>query len=209
MSLHEGENYRVKRKDIRRASGVLVDAFRQDPFWNKALTGASTTQKKAFFESPIRYCSAYGQAYAPTENIEGIIGWVSSEFADMTFWQALRCGSLFAMTRMGTKMAKRVMKIRRAVEPLEADRKANMRGRKYLYLIIFGVAFSLQGRGLGGRLMEPLIEDSEHTGLPIYVETTNERSVTIYNKLGFHTVNRVDLPKIDLPQWGMVREPNT
>ena len=83
-----------------------------------------------------------------------------------------------------------------------------MAGRKYIYLIIFGVAFELQGQGLGRMLMKALVKESEQIGIPIYVETTNEKSIDLYYRLGFNLVNQIDLLIINLPQWGMVREPS-
>jgi hypothetical protein len=51
-----------------------------------------------------------------------------------------------------------------------------------------------------------LIEQSERAHLPIYVETELERTVDMYERLGFRALNRITLPVIDLPMWEMVRE---
>ena len=56
--------------------------------------------------------------------------------------------------------------------------------------------------------MNALVEESEGRKRPIYVETTNETSVAIYERLGFQVVSRVEVPVVELPQWALVREPH-
>jgi len=105
--------------------------------------------------------------------------------------------------------AKLVRKMKPVFEPLEADRRANMKGRSYIYLVIIGVSSQFQGQGFGGKLLEALIEESEQVGIPVYLETSTERNVRMYKGLGFRLLNQITLPVIDVPQWEMVREPRT
>ena len=108
---------------------------------------------------------------------------------------------------MGMKMVRHTLEMKPIFEPLEADRKANMKGRVYIYLIIVGVASKFQGQGFGGKLLGALIEKSEQIGIPLYTETTTARNIRMYKRLGFSVLNQITLPIINLPQWGMVREP--
>jgi ribosomal protein S18 acetylase RimI-like enzyme len=196
--------YKVQKNDILKAGVVLADAFQHDPVWKKVLEEANIDQKHAFFESPVRYGLKYGEVYAPSEHLEGIAAWVPSDFADMTFWRAIRSGSFSSVMKMGMR---RALKMKSIFEPLEADRKANMKGRVYVYLMIIGVASEFQGQGFGGTLLGALIEESEQIGTPLYVETTTERNIRMYERRGFKVLNQITLPIIHLPQWGMVREP--
>jgi ribosomal protein S18 acetylase RimI-like enzyme len=109
------------------------------------------------------------------------------------------------MMRMGIR---RGMKMKPIFEPLEADRKANMKGRAYIYVIIIGVASESQGWGFGGKLLRAVFEESEGIGIPIYLETTTETNVSLYERLGFRVLNKITLPVVDLPQWEMLREPS-
>ena len=43
--------------------------------------------------------------------------------------------------------------------------------------------------------------------MPVYLETTTERNVRMYQRLGFRVAGEIPLPGIGLPQWGMIREP--
>ena len=200
--------YKVQKKDIPKAGVVLADAFQHDPVWNKVLEDANIGQKQAFFECSVRYCLKYGEAYATSEHLEGIAAWVPSHSADMTIWRGIRCGSFRSIMKMGMIRGTRLtLKMKPTFAPLEAGRKANMRGREYVYLVIISVASEFQGQGHGGKLLRALFEECEQVGTPIYLETATERNVRMYKRLGFRLLDEIALAVIDLPQWAMLREP--
>ena len=203
--------YKVQKKDIPKAGAVLADAFQHDPLWTKVFEDEAKNDQKmaAWYEGSVRYCLKYGEVYATSEHLEGIAAWVPDDLADMTIWRMVRSGSIISGMKMGMTMARHAQKMRFVFEPLEADRKANMKGRSYVYLMIIGVASEFQGQGFGGKLLGALIEESEHVGVPVYLETETERNVRMYERLGFRLLNQITLPVINLPMWEMVREPKT
>jgi len=95
--------YRVQKGDISRVGKVLADAFQRDPLWNKIYEGESNFERKyrAFFEVPVRYCLKYGEVYASSKELEGIVAWVPGKYADMTMWRIIRSGAMGAAIRMG------------------------------------------------------------------------------------------------------------
>jgi len=97
----------------------------------------------------------------------------------------------------------------RVLEPAQPARKANMKGRAFIYIQILGVASELQGQGLGGKLLGALVEESEQTGVPLYTETTLGEAVGVYERFGFSILNQITLPVYDLPMWELLREPVT
>jgi hypothetical protein len=105
---------------------------------------------------------------------------------------------------MGIGMARLGQRMKPVFEPLEADRKVNMKGRAYLYLMIIGVASEFQGQGFGGKLLGALIEESEQVGLPVYLETATERNVRAERLNSDYLTNH--LPVINLPQWELVKK---
>jgi GNAT superfamily N-acetyltransferase len=53
------------------------------------------------------------------------------------------------------------------------------------YLSIVGVAPAAQGQGIGTRLLEPTLADSDHAGVESYLETFDRRNLAFYQRLGF------------------------
>jgi GNAT superfamily N-acetyltransferase len=56
---------------------------------------------------------------------------------------------------------------------------------RHWYLPWFGVDPALQGRGLGGELMESCLRILDEDHLPVYLETPSPRSIPFYERFGF------------------------
>ena len=185
----------------------MARAFEHDPLWAKVFEGVPGDKVATWYEGPIRYCSRYGRVYATSDRFEGVIAVASGEHADMTMWRMMQVGAVKMGMRMGLKMMMRGPRLMRIFRPLEADRKEHMRGRGYVYVLIVGVAPEHQGQGFGGRLLRALTEESDRTGVPIYLETETQENRSMYEHLGFELLREITLPVVDLPMWEMLREP--
>ena len=135
----------VQKGDIVRAGKVLADAFQHDPLWNKIYEGESDIENRfrAHFEVPVRHCLKYGEVYASSEDLEGVVAWVPGKYADMTAWRIIRSGAVGAAIRMGLNAAKKMGPIGKT---LIKDRHEHMAGCDYLYVQILGVSTELQGK---------------------------------------------------------------
>jgi ribosomal protein S18 acetylase RimI-like enzyme len=196
----------VQKGDIARVGKVLADAFQHDPLWNKIYEGESDIEKRfrAHFEVPVRYCLKYGEVYAPSEDLEGVVAWVPGKYADMTPWRIIRSGAVGAAIRMGLNALKKMGPVFKRVTE---DRYEHMAGSTYLYLLVVGVATKLQGKGFGRKLIGAAIEKSEREGLQLYLDTETEENVKMYEHFGFRLLKRITLPIVELPMWEMVRKP--
>jgi ribosomal protein S18 acetylase RimI-like enzyme len=200
--------YSVRREDITKAGEVLADAFQHDPVWNKIYEGESDIEKRfhAHFEVPVRHCLRYGEVYAPSNALEGVIAWAPGKSAEMTAWSIIRSGAMGAVMRMGSNASKKMGSIFKSIT---IDRRQHMAGSTYIYIMVVGVATSMQGKGFGRKLISAAIEKSESEGLRLYLETETEENVMMYEHFGFRLLKRNSLPVIDLPMWEMVREPKS
>jgi ribosomal protein S18 acetylase RimI-like enzyme len=198
--------YRVQEGDIVPASKVLADAFQRDPLWNKLFEREPDIEKRfqAFFEGSVRYCLKYGEVYAPSEDLEGVIGLVPGKYADVNWWRGIRCGSIGLVIRMGLNTMRKMGPI---FKPLVEDRHEHMAGHTFLYVNVVGVATELQGKGFGRKLIGAAIEKSEREGLHLYLDTETEENVKMYEHFRFRVLKKITLPIVELPMWEMVREP--
>lgn len=196
--------YRLTAGDVRRAGEAMADAFVNDPLWRRLFDGETEVSRRypAFFEVPVRHCLRYGDAYAPTQAVDGVMAFVPGSLSVMTLWRLVRSGSLGAAARMGPMVARRMAELR----VLDADRAAYFAGRRYLYLMLLGVRRAHQGRGLGGSMLRALLEHATARGLPVYLETETEENVQMYEHFGFQLIRRIHLKSFGLPVWEMVRE---
>ncbi|MET9700581.1 GNAT family N-acetyltransferase [Streptomyces sp. NPDC006529] len=75
------------------------------------------------------------------------------------------------------------------------------------YLLMIAVAPGRQGEGLGSELIRPVLERCDRDGVPAYLEASSERSMRLYERLGWEfTGTPVRLPDGPL-MWPMWRKP--
>ncbi len=73
------------------------------------------------------------------------------------------------------------------------------------FLGTVGVDPDNQGAGLAGAVIRPGVAEAEHAGVPVYLETSQERNVRIYRRFGFEVVADVEIPDDGPRTWSMMR----
>jgi ribosomal protein S18 acetylase RimI-like enzyme len=59
------------------------------------------------------------------------------------------------------------------------------------YLPLIGIDPTQQGRGLGALLMRSALERFDREGVPAYLESSNPRNISLYQRLGFQELGEV------------------
>ncbi len=59
----------------------------------------------------------------------------------------------------------------------------------FVHLWYIGVLPGQQGKGIGGKLMNEILNEASKNNLPIYLETSTERNFKFYESLGFSLKN--------------------
>lgn len=75
----------------------------------------------------------------------------------------------------------------------------------HFYLQFVGVDPEQQGRGLGGAVMKPVLEQCDRDGVGAYLENTKEKNLPFYRRFGFETKEQVELLPGAPPAWLMWR----
>lgn len=193
---------------VKDASEMLARAFHDDPpsVWvfpdeekrRRALLGN--------FVMAARYGLRYGQTYTTPDAAEGAAIWLPPDDPLPSTTRMMRVGFLdFILTPFmyGFGAFSRFMAFMNRMEKLH---KRDMPLRHW-YLMVLGVDPPRQGQGIGGALMQPVLERADRDRLPCYLETTKEINVSFYKKHGFEVVVEEDLPGGGPRFWTMKREP--
>ncbi|MCA1841709.1 MAG: GNAT family N-acetyltransferase [Actinobacteria bacterium] len=77
----------------------------------------------------------------------------------------------------------------------------------HYYLAFLGVEPAHQGRGIGSKLMHPVLSRCDRESIPAYLEASTPRSRALYERHGFELIEEMKLPGNGPPSWRMWREP--
>lgn len=75
------------------------------------------------------------------------------------------------------------------------------------YLLILGIDPPMQGRGIGGSLLQPTLSRADEDGLPCYLETAKERNLAFYRRHGFDVAEEQTIDGGGPTVWSMIRPP--
>jgi GNAT superfamily N-acetyltransferase len=98
-------------------------------------------------------------------------------------------------------VGRRAPRVSRSLLALEARHPRD----PHVYLPCIGVRPERTGRGVGGALLRPGLEHADRLGLPAYLESSNPRNVSLYERHGFATTGEHPLP--DGPTITLMRRP--
>jgi ribosomal protein S18 acetylase RimI-like enzyme len=76
------------------------------------------------------------------------------------------------------------------------------------YLWALGVEPNCQGRGIGSRLILPVLTRADQDEVPCYLETESERNVAFYERRGSKVVSDGYPPGLQIRMWTMWRDPS-
>jgi ribosomal protein S18 acetylase RimI-like enzyme len=195
---------RLRPAQLEQAIEVLTRAFQDDPMWSCLFPDAAKRARymRSIWNGLLRFSHAYGEAYT-TEGVEGVAGWIAPGNARMTLWKMARTGMALprAVMRLDKEDRRRFLS---AVKPLDRLHKRRM-PEPHWYLWALGVAPEFQGQGIGGRLIQPVLEKADQGGRPCYLETQSERNVAFYQRRGFEVIGECLVGGCDVPTWMMAR----
>jgi len=91
---------------------------------------------------------------------------------------------------------------------MEALHRRVMGEERHLKLAFLGVDPSVQGRGIGSRLVSVGNRAADERGLPVYLDTFTERDVRFYERRGYRVIERHQMATGPFPVWAMRRHPS-
>jgi GNAT superfamily N-acetyltransferase len=186
------------------ASQMLARAFFDDPMVEYITPDPVRRERHLpwFFRLATRYGQQYGETYTLPGAVAGAAIWLPPGGNIVGTMRMIRLGLLAGIYRFGPPSFLKFISVMNSLEHLH---KRDV-PPEHWYLFLLGIDPSRQGQGVGGTIIQPVLERADKDRLPCYLETTKERNLDFYGKHGFDVV--VDDRINDGPRyWTMKRDP--
>jgi ribosomal protein S18 acetylase RimI-like enzyme len=183
---------------------MLARAFFDDPMIMYVVPDEDKRRRSLpwFFRLAARYGDRWGENFTTAGKVDGAAIWLPPGGTITSPLRMIRLGLLAAPFKFGLPSFMRFMSV---LNHLERFHKRDV-PPEHWYLFVLGVDPARQGQGVGGTIIQPILERADHDELPCYLETMKERNVTFYRKHGFEVV--VDDVFPNGPRyWTMKRDP--
>jgi len=193
---------RLQKSQIKPAGEMIARVFQDDPLNSYLFPDASRRENMSHyvFEFMVRLGVSYGEVYATSPNLEGVAVWLPSE-KDVTMWRMILNGGFSLYFKVGRKGISRLSYVNNFYSQVH-KRHAPFR---HWYLSLIGVAPKFQGKGYASILLKAMLARIDKEHLPCYVETQNEKNVSIYQHYGFKVVGEAVIPDTEISFWAMLR----
>lgn len=183
---------------------MLARAFHDDPLSLYLFRGERRRPAaiRAFMVGALGDALPFDQVHAAVDGggVLGVAAWLPPQANPQSLRRQLR--QLPSIARVGTIAPRATVGLR----IIAAMQRVHPRVEHW-YLQTLGVDPPDQGRGFGGRLLEPVLARADAAGLPCYVETAKEENLAWYARHGFATRSELRPIKAGPPVWTMWRDP--
>jgi len=192
------------------ACGSAVAALEDDPFY-RTICGEyahDAARRRAvlasYFDCSIAEGRELGRCVHLAEPRQGVAVWLLPQSVEAQLAAAKRKRAFLQSALDAAGFANYY----RIVEYMHGKTAGVVSGDAW-YLSIIAVEPSLQGQGLGRRLLEPTLGEADRAGATCYLETFSPRNPSFYERLGFMTRARFAEPTSGAEYAVMVREPRS
>lgn len=192
------ELFHAGPREAKRIGDITADAFRNDPF-NAWLFGNFAGIRSLFRMQAKRIYTQRGYCYHSGE--DGACMWMlPGGNGNLTRADY----AIFAMNTLFTSGPGAISRGIKTGEAMEARHPTF----EHAYLFSIGVRPSAQGKGLGRKLIQPVLDACDRAGLRAYLENSNPANTGFYNSRGFTQLGEPIHPTADSPPLvPMMREP--
>jgi ribosomal protein S18 acetylase RimI-like enzyme len=194
-------------RQLDNAAKVLAEAFFDYPMFTFYFPNATRRahQLPWYLRNVLKCALRYGEVWT-TPEVAGVLFALPPGHTSLSMREYVRNGFMLTPIVLGLRNYQRSMQCERFVG--QAQKELMARQRHY-YLWGVAVDPSQQARGIGEALLRPFLARSDAEGMPVYLETHDERNVGYYERHGFELLLETSIPKHTLPIWCMRRTPSS
>lgn len=192
---------KVEPAEAARLAALLARSFAADPMLVHLLPDAASRParlQEMFRVGLQRLYLRHGHCYVIGDFLGGVI-WLPPGTHPPRWWRQLALLPQFARVFGWTRWPKALLDIER-MEALHPRHPLNW------YVPFLGIEPSAQGTGLSLPLMQHVLDICDARGEPAYAETSIERNVRHWGRLGFEVIKESNIPR-GPHLWAIWREP--
>ncbi len=199
-----GDTKHVLRSRVDLAAGAMARAFAEDPVMQWLFQGSEDPNHllTQFMTLTGNRSVTIGHAYEPSGGQEcaGAAFWVPPDSSMFTEEMGIEVFTMIAGA-VGQARAEHVLGAIREATDFHPE-------EPHFYLATVGVDPAHRGLGLGAKLLQRVLRTCDDEQIVAYLESSNPRNISLYERAGFTTITEVRLP--DGPTMRpMVRNPNS
>ncbi len=186
--------------DLDGLAGLLGRAFEGDPLFCAILPNDAHRRRAL----PILFREWIRLLHLPHPETS----WTTDDLAGAALWSAPGAWhiGIGALGRMGPRMISalgaRTVPALRVLQAVEAPHPKE----RHYYLRLLGCEPACQGRGIGSRLIQPMLDQCDAQKEPAYLESSNEKNVPFYRRHGFEITGEI-VTHLGARAWLMWRKP--
>ena len=196
----------LTKKHVKPAAEVIARAFQDYPNSVAMFPDESKRLKKLtiFSQITVLYGLTYGEVYATSPNLEGIIIIFPPNNSYKSFLKMIRCGGIRLPFIVGLTALKRVI---HHLLYLDAAHK-RITPFPHWYLEFLCIDPKYQGKGFGSLLLKSIIKRIDKEKLPFYCETNKIKNVNFFESNGFTVAEKFYVLE-NIPKWCLLRTIST
>ncbi|MFN8576875.1 MAG: GNAT family N-acetyltransferase [Candidatus Sericytochromatia bacterium] len=191
----------AKYEDLDILSDILLKAFESEPMsnWTVKNDNKRLQRIKLMQETIIKFFGfPYGEVFTNEDKTSCAV-WIKPE----NFFNISFTSLSLILAWVKTVGIERIPKILKTANILSKHQPKF----KCYYLMSLGVIPEHQGKGIGSKLIKPILDKCDKERIPIYLETSNKDNLRFYEKHGFRIKDEINNPSILPLTWTMIREP--
>lgn len=192
----------LSKKDIDVFANNIATSFKGYPLFEYFSNNNYNIKKmKKFWKVSLKTMSDKTFFISDSEKANSLAIFSPYEKGGISLWKYIKAGGLGLLTTFGIKTTKQMTSFEKYA--MEIKNKYAYPGCWYLYVFVTMPEF--RGKGLGSKIMHPMLDYLDKHNQDCYLETLLPVNVEIYKKYGFELKEEVKVPNTDLTLYAMLR----
>lgn len=195
--------YIATKKDINKLSENAMEAYQEYPLHIWFSGGSYNPQaSKIIMQISLKTMMKKAVIYADSSEINGFAVWLPPGFKGTNSLLFLLNGGLRLIFYSGFGIIKKLIEYENAAMSL----KKKITNHNDWYAYNLSVVKKVRGQGLATKLFKPMLDFVSEKKAICYLETNNEKNVSLYEHFGFKIAEKSFVPNTKISHYAMIRQ---